>query len=326
MAHIFDFLVRHGPTVLFAAVFIEQIGIPLPASPWLLAAGALSATGMMNWYSALFAASCGSVLADLIWFYLGRREGTRVLNFLCRISLEPDSCVRRTQDLFTKYGMKGVLVAKFIPGLNTVAPPLAGGSGVSAPRFFLFDSLGAFLYTGCFILVGAIFKRQLDQVIAALSSLGASAVALVVGLFALYIGYKFFQRHRLLKELRTTRITVDELYKKLQTGDTPVIVDLRSTAELQRDPALIQGARHMTLDEFKSWQREIPQDREIVLYCSCPNEVTSARMALLLRRNGIKRVRPLLGGLDAWRERNYPIESKNIVAVGVSGTGVKTMQ
>ena len=123
-----------------------------------------------------------------------------------------------------------------------------------------------------------------------------------------------------------TRITVDELFKKLQTGDTPVIVDLRSAAELQRDPELIQGARHMTLDEFKSWQKEIPPEREIVLYCSCPNEVTSARMALLLRRNGIKRVRPLLGGLDAWRERNYPIEPKNIVAVGVGGTGVKTLQ
>jgi len=325
MAHIFDFLVRHGPTVLFAAVFVEQIGIPLPASPWLLAAGALSATGNMNWYSALFAAACGSVLADLIWFHLGRRGGTRVLNFLCRISLEPDSCVRRTQDLFTKYGMKGVLVAKFIPGLNTVAPPLAGSSGVSAPRYFLFDGLGSLLYAGCFILVGAIFKRQLDQVIAALSNLGASAVAVVVGLLALYLGYKYFQRHRLLKELRTTRITVDELYKKLQAGDAPVIVDLRSAAEVQRDPSLIQGARHMTIEELKSWQREIPADREIVLYCSCPNEVTSAKMALLLQRNGIKRVRPLMGGLDAWRERNYPIEP-HLVAVGVGGTGVKTLQ
>lgn len=325
MAHILDFLVRHGPTVLFAAVFIEQIGVPLPASPWLLAAGALSATGDMNWYSALFAAACGSVLADLIWFYLGRREGVRVLHFLCRISLEPDSCVRRTQDLFTKYGMKGVLVAKFVPGLNTVAPPLAGSSGISAPRYFLFDGLGALLYTGCFILVGAIFKRQLDQVISALASLGSSAVAVVLGLFALYLGYKYFQRHRLLKELRMTRITVDELYKMVQTGDTPVIVDLRSMAEVQRDPSLIQGARHMTMEELKLWQKEIPPDREIVLYCSCPNEVTSARMALLLRRNGIKRVRPLLGGLDAWRERNYPIEP-NIVAVGVGGTGVKTLQ
>lgn len=322
MAHIFDFLIRHGPTVLFAAVFIEQMGVPLPASPWLLAAGALSATGKMNWASALLAAALGSACADLFWFHLGRRGGARVLNFLCRISLEPDSCVRRTQDLYGRYGMPGVIVAKFIPGLNTLAPPLAGSSGISAYRFFLFDGFGSLLYTGCFILVGAIFSRQLDQVIAALSGLGMSAVALVAGLVLLYIGYKYFQRRRLLKDLRMARISVDELYHKLEAGETPVILDLRSKAEVARDPAFIRGARHMTIDELKAWQQEIPRDREIVLYCSCPNEVTSARMALLLQRQGIKHVRPLLGGLDAWRERNYPIEA-NIVAVGVGGAAVK---
>lgn len=213
MAHILDFLTRHGPTVLFAAVFVEQMGIPLPASPWMLAAGALGAAGRMHWYSALLAAALGSVLADLIWFYLGRYGGNRVLNFLCRISLEPDSCVRRTQDLYGKYGMKGVIVAKFIPGLNTLAPPLAGSSGASAVRFFGFDGFGSLLYTGTFILVGAVFNRQLDQVIAALASLGSGAVAVVVGLLAVYLAYKIYQRQRLLKELRTTRITVDELHQ-----------------------------------------------------------------------------------------------------------------
>src|SRR6266481_3606646 len=143
-----EFLVRHGTLVLFAAVFVEQMGIPLPAAPWLLAAGALAGTGEMNWFVALSAAAFGSVLADLIWFYLGRHGGQRILNLLCRISLEPDSCVRRTQGFFTRYGMKGVVAAKFIPGLSTLAPPLAGNSGVSAPRFLVFDGLGALLYTG----------------------------------------------------------------------------------------------------------------------------------------------------------------------------------
>jgi membrane protein DedA with SNARE-associated domain/rhodanese-related sulfurtransferase len=314
MAHIFDFLIRHGPTVLFAAVFIEQLGAPVPASPWLLAAGALAATGDMHWYSSLLAAACGAVFADVIWFNLGRRGGNRVLNFLCRISLEPDSCVRRTEDLYSRYGLKGILVVKFIPGLNSLAAPLAGSSGVPVSRFFLFDTLGALLYAGTFILVGAVFKRQLDQVINALASLGGSAVALVVGLLALYIGYKFYQRHRLLKELRTTRITADELHQKLETGETPVILDLRSNAEVTRDPELIRGARHMTMEELKTLLHEIPRDRDIILYCSCPNEVTSARMALLLARNGITRVRPLLGGIDAWRERNYPIEPRMAAA------------
>src|SRR6266853_5745368 len=169
MNEILEFLVRHGAAVLFAAVFIEQIGVPLPAAPWLLAAGALAGTGKMSWLAALIAAALGSVLADFLWFYLGRLRGQRVLGILCRISLEPDSCVRRTQDLFTRYGMRGVMVAKFIPGLSTLAPPMAGSSGVSAPRFFFFDALGSLLYTGSFVLVGVLFSRQLEQVIDALA-------------------------------------------------------------------------------------------------------------------------------------------------------------
>jgi len=303
-----EFLVRHGTAVLFAAVFVEQIGVPLPAAPWLLAAGALAGAGEMNWFVALNAAVIGSVLADLIWFYLGRHRGQRVLSLLCRISLEPDSCVRRTQDLFTRYGMRGVVGAKFIPGLSTLAPPLAGSSGVSTPRFLFFDGLGSLLYGGCFIVVGVLFSHQLEQIINALAGLGRSAVGLVAGLAALYIGYKYFQRHRLLRELRMARITVDELHQKLEAGENPLILDLRPHAELEQDPSLIRGALHMTLDEVERRQQEIPRDRDIILYCSCPNEVSSARAALLLHRRGILRVRPLLGGIDAWRERNYPTE------------------
>jgi len=261
------------------------------------------------------------VLADSIWFYLGKYGGQRVLNLLCRISLEPDSCVRRTQDLFTRYGMRGVVAAKFIPGLSTLAPPLAGSSGVRAPRFFFFDGLGSLLYSACFILLGVLFSHQLEQVIDALAGLGGSALALMVGLAALYIGYKYYQRQRLLKELRMARITVDELHQQLESGENPIILDLRSAAELERDPSLIRGARHITMEELKLRQHEIPRDRDIILYCSCPNEVTSARMALLLHRNGILRVRPLLGGIDAWRERNYPTEQRVVGVTSLPGAG-----
>jgi membrane protein DedA with SNARE-associated domain/rhodanese-related sulfurtransferase len=305
-----EFLVRHGTAVVFAAVFVEQLGVPLPAAPWLLAAGALAMAGKLSWLTALAAAVLGSLVADVIWFYLGRYGGQRVLNFLCRISLEPDACVRRTQDMFTRYGMRGIVAAKFIPGVSTLAPPLAGLSGISAGRFFFFDTLGSLLYGGCFILLGVLFARQLEQVIAALASLGSSALALLAGVAALYIGYKYYQRRRLLRELRMARITVDELHQRLETGEVPVILDLRSLAELERDPVLIRGALHMTMDEVKVRHQEIPRDREIVLYCSCPNEVTSARVALLLHQNGLVRVRPLLGGIDAWRARNYPTDSR----------------
>jgi len=200
------------------------------------------------------------------------------------------------------------VAAKFLPGLSMLAPPLAGSSGFGAARFLFFDGLGSFLYVGSFMLVGVLFSRQFEQVIAAVAGLGAGALALLAGLVALYIGYKYFQRHRVLRELRMARITVDELHQKLEAGEDVMILDLRPLTELQQDPSLIRGALHMSMDEIEQRQQEIPRDRDIILYCSCPNEVSSARVALRLHRKGISRVRPLLGGIDAWRQRNYPTD------------------
>jgi membrane protein DedA with SNARE-associated domain/rhodanese-related sulfurtransferase len=321
MSETLDFLTRHGALVLFLAVFVEQMGVPLPAAPWLLAAGALIGAGRMHGLTALAAATCGSLLADLIWFYLGQRYGNRVLKLVCRISLEQDSCVRRTQDIFARYGMRGVIASKFIPGLSTLAPPMAGSSGIGVARFFLFDGLGSLLYVGCFALGGVLFSRQLEQVLKALANLGSGALAVVIGLAALYIGYKYYQRRRLLIELRMARITADELHRKLETGESVVVLDLRPNTELEQEPLLIRGALHMTLDELQLRHQEIPRDRDVVLYCSCPNEESSARAALLLRRNGIVRVHPLLGGFDAWRERNYPTESRMVRTAAVSSIG-----
>ena len=309
MNDISRFLSNHGGPVLFGVVFLEQIGLPLPAVPWLLAAGALIAAGRLSAWLALAATFSACLVADTIWFYLGRRLGHRVLGLLCRISLEPDSCVRRTQDAFSRYGMRGLMVSKFIPGLGNLAPPLAGNSGVTLHRFLIFDGAGALLYVGSFLLVGALFGHQLNQILAALASLGSGALGLVVGLIALYIAYKFYQRQRLLRELRMARITVDELRQKQEAGETPMILDLRSLAAVHDEPVLIPGALHMSMDEVDGRLKEFPRDRDIILYCGCPNEISSARVALLLQRKGFSRVRPLLGGIDAWRERKYPTES-----------------
>ena len=314
MKEILHFLAQHGAAVIFAAVFIEQLGIPLPATPWLLAAGALAATGKLNLYAVVAVATLASILADAIWFYLGRYHGARVLNLLCRISLEPDSCVRRTQNVFTRYGMRGIIVAKFIPGLSTLAPPLAGNSGIKASQFLLFDGLASFLYVAGFVFIGVLFSNQLEQIISALESLGGGALALVAGLLALYLGFKFFQRHQLLRELRMARITVDELNEMLEAGENPIVLDVRALADMERDPMLIRTARHMTLDEVETRHHEIPRDRDVILYCSCPNEASAARVALALRRKGIVRVKPLLGGMDAWRERNFPLDQRVGVA------------
>jgi rhodanese-related sulfurtransferase len=168
--------------------------------------------------------------------------------------------------------------------------------------------LGSALHGACFILVGVLFSRQLEQIINALVGLGHGAIGVIAGLAALYIGYKYFQRYRVLHELRMARITVDELHQKQEAGEKPMILDLRPHIELEQDHSLIRGAIHMTMDEVEHRHQEIPRDRDIILYCSCPNEVSSAKVALNLHRKGIVRVRPLLGGIDAWRERNYPTE------------------
>ncbi|HVY69847.1 MAG TPA: DedA family protein/thiosulfate sulfurtransferase GlpE [Verrucomicrobiae bacterium] len=305
----FQFLEHHGAWVVFGAVFVEQIGLPLPAAPWLLAAGALAGSGKVSGLVALFAAVIGSLLADSIWFALGRRGGRQVLGLLCRISLEPDSCIRKTSNLFTKYGMKGIVMGKFVPGLSTLLPPLAGYAGVTAPRFLWFDGLGSLLYGGSFLLLGALFRNQINSITEALGSLGHGALAVFFGCVAIYIGYKYFERRRLLNDLRMERITVEELRRKQDAGEKVIILDIRGLTELQQDPAMIQGAEHLSLDDLPAWQPEIPHDREVVLYCACPNEVSSAKAAIQLRKRGFPHARPLLGGIDAWLQAKYPTQT-----------------
>src|ERR1039458_6316381 len=295
MNEITSLLLKHAGSVLFLATLVEQIGLPLPAVPWLVVTGRLARSGKLNPWMAIGVTFLACMIADSLWFCLGRRRGHRVLALLCRISLEPDSCVRRTQDVFARYGMRGLVAAKFIPGLSTLAPPLAGSSGVSIPRFLFFDGLGSLLYVGSFMLLGGLFSRRLEQVMAAVGSLGSGALGLTVGLAALYIGYKFFQRQSLLRELRMARITVDELYQKLEAGENLMILDLRSRAAFEEEPALIRGALHLSMDEVDVQLEKVPRDHDIILYCSCPNEVSAARVALQLQRKGFSRVRPLLG-------------------------------
>ena len=312
---------RHGLPLVFAAVLIEQLGVPIPAVPLLLAVGALSALGKFSLAMAIVVTMIACLIADAFWFYLGRYRGNRVLGFLCRISLEPDSCVRRTQNVFTRFGLRGIVVAKFVPGMSTVAPPLAGMAGVHVGRFLFADGFGSLLYGITFLGLGYLFSSQIEQVGAAISDIGGSALSLIIVVVGSYIAYKFWQRQSLLRELRTVRITVAELRQKLEAGENPVILDMRSRAELERDPSVIQGAIHLLLDEVEKRRHEFPHDRDIIVYCSCPNEATAARVALLLQRHGFTRVRPLLGGIDAWREQNYPMERSASIAVSALAPG-----
>jgi len=226
------------------------------------------------------------------------------------MSLEPDSCVRSTENLFHQHGPRALLVAKFIPGFSTVAPPLAGIVGMSAAAFLFYDAVGALIWAGVSAGVGALFANQLEQWARLFDQAGGLLVVVIAVSLVGFIGYKFYHRRKFLRDLRMAKISVDELKQRLDAGDPITVVDVRHPIALELDPETIPGALNMLLEEIDHRHHEIPRDREIVLYCSCPNEVSSARTALLLKKKGIHRVRPLEGGLDAWRGRKFPVERR----------------
>jgi membrane protein DedA with SNARE-associated domain/rhodanese-related sulfurtransferase len=308
MDDVTQFLIRYSSLVLFAAVFVDQVGLPIPAFPVLLAAGALAGAGQMNLGMAVGLGVAASLVGDFIWYYLGLYRGRHVLNLLCRISFEPDSCVRRTENFFGRHGMRSLVLAKFIPAVSTVTPALAGLFNVSIGRFLFYDGLGALLWTAAFIALGYLFSGQLEQIAAQAARFGGSLVVLIVGALALYISYKYINRQLILRKLRIARITADELKRMMDNGHEMMIVDLRQPLDIQTDPYTIPGALRMAMEELEQRHHEIPRDRDVILYCACPNEATAARTALLLKKNGITRVRPLAGGVEAWRERNFPLQ------------------
>lgn len=318
MDEVFHFFIRHGDMVLFWAVFAEQIGLPLPAAPlFLLAAGALAGAGKMSLTAAISLAVVACLAGDLIWYYLGHHRGRQVLNMLCRISLEPDSCVRRTENFFVRHGVRSLLIIKFIPGLSTVTPALAGLFNIGVPRFLLYDGLGTLIWITAFIAPGYLFSNQLEQIAAQVAEMGSLLALLLIGSLVLYVLYKYIHRQRLLHELRIARITVDELKRIMDAGEKVIIVDLRQPLDIEAAPYVIPGALRMSVEELEHRHHEIDRDRDVILYCACPNEVTSARMALLLRKKGINKVRPLAGGVEAWREQNFPVEEQIPTGTGI---------
>ena len=262
------FLIRHGYGVLFAWVLVEQLGLPIPAIPMLLAAGALAGSGKMELAVAVSLALIAVVLADVFWYCLGRYRGSPILKLLCRISLEPDSCVRRTENVFVRHGAHSLLVAKFVPGLNTAAPSLAGIFRMAVPRFILFDSLGGLFWVVTFAGLGLYFSDRLEEVAAYSLRWGGWLVVVLVGSLAAYIVWKYIQRQRFLHRLRIARISPEELMEKLTAGDEVMVVDLRHPLDVEAVPDMIPGALHMTVEELEKRHQEIPRDREIVLYCS----------------------------------------------------------
>jgi membrane protein DedA with SNARE-associated domain/rhodanese-related sulfurtransferase len=263
--------------------------------------------GNLDFAAALLATLLACGLSDAFWFELGRRRGIKVLRLLCRLSLEPDSCVRRTQDTFARRGPKTLLLAKFLPGLNTVASPLAGMIGMNRLRFHAMAGTGALLWAGTWMSVGWIFRHQLDHVVRSAAETGIRLGVVLAIAFVAWLAYKWEQRRRFLRKLWIARVAPQELKRLMDAGEDVFVVDLRGKVDFETDPMVIPGALRMDPSDLEDRDPEIPREREIVLYCTCPNEVTSARVALSLHRRGIWRVRPLDGGLQGWRAAGFPV-------------------
>jgi membrane protein DedA with SNARE-associated domain len=265
---ILDSIVRFGVPFVALNVFVEQIGLPVPAVPVLVLAGALAAEGKVPGAAAFACAVLASVLADSIWFALGRRHGPSVLKTVCRISISPDSCVKRMESLYAGLGLPSLLFAKWVPGFSTVAPPLAGALRASWLGFLFWDIAGSAVWAGVAMGAGALFHRAVDRVLGVLESLGALGVwLLVLGLVG-YIGWRFYERWRFMKDLRLARITVGELQARLAGEDLPLIVDVRTRGGLWLDPRRIPGSLHLDIDDLERHLLDLPRDREVVLYCT----------------------------------------------------------
>ncbi len=303
-------LLLYGYFLLFAWVLVEQLGIPLPATPVLLAAGALSAEGELSFAFALLSGVVSSLVADSAWFFVGRRYGHRVMRLLCKLSLEPEVCVRQTQDSYGRRHGLTLLIAKFVPGLSMLAPPVAGQKGMAYERFLFFDGAGALLWVGALLSGGRFFGDLLNRDPHLLNWAGRfSGALLVLGILVFLVG-RLVRRRMILNKLISARLEPDELKRWLDSGEEVFIVDLRHPRDVEAEPLKLPGAFLIPPDSLAARSHEIPRDRDIVLYCACrPTDATAVKTATTLQKLGIDRVRPLRGGYFEWKRLGFPMET-----------------
>jgi len=303
MHELLELATQHGVSVVFLATLAARLGAPVPASAVLVVAGGLIAAGELSLAAVLAVAVLANVLGDGAWYYAGRRFGYRVMRLLCKVSMSPDSCVRRSETLITDWGGTSLLAAKFVPGVSVVAPPMAGALKMPLARFTMFDAAAGLVWAGVFVALGWVFSQQIQEVLDAMANAGGVGAALLVALIAIGVGVRWWRRRSALRDLNVERIGVHELRDLLAGENEPVvIIDVRSEAAAAIDPRRIPGAVLIHPQGIEHQLDQLPRDREIVLYCDCPNEVSAAKAAAVLTRHGFVRVRPLRGGLQAWME------------------------
>jgi membrane protein DedA with SNARE-associated domain/rhodanese-related sulfurtransferase len=302
---------------IFANVFANQLGLPVPVTPTLVVGGALAVHGSLSPTGFVVVAVSACLCADSLWFLAGRIYGSGVMKLLCRLSLTPDSCVSNTQARFERLGINAVLISKFVPGLSLIAPPLAGAIRMSWLRFLAFDAMSATAWVILVATVGVAFHHQIEQLTPFVMAHRVEAVVALGAILVGYILYKWWDRARFFSTLRMARIEASDLHELISSGATPLIVDVRSATAVALEPRSIPGALRVPLNEARDRLLGMSREREIVPYCTCPNEVSAAEVAKILMDSGFRRVRPLRGGLDAWIAAGYavvPVLDSEIVA------------
>lgn len=302
-----QFFLHYGYVVLFLWVAAEQLGMPIPSIPLLLAAGTLTTTHRFSETLVVLSVVAACLFSDSVWYFMGKRFGNSMVRLVCRLSFESATCVRKTENYFQRHGPRALLVAKFVPGLSTVAAPIAGQSGMRYLSFLQFDLAGALLWALSMTLVGRFFGDILKRHPGALAYAGHFAGALFLLALAGFLLYRVWKQQSFLKKVRGAKIEPEELKEMLDAGKNVYIIDLRHPLDYLPDPRKLPGATMLSPDTLVAQNAQIPRDQDVVLYCTCPSDATSAKTALRLRKLGIYRVRPLRGGYDGWKELGYPL-------------------
>ncbi|HKW54757.1 MAG TPA: rhodanese-like domain-containing protein [Stellaceae bacterium] len=272
----------------------------------------------------VLAGVAGSFIPDLALYWSGGRHGRRILALLCKVSLSPDVCVRQTETAFAKLGPWSLLFAKFVPGLSSLSVAMAGVTKLPLPAFLLLNGMGALVFVSVPVALGRIFQEQIAGLLAALARVGAWGVAIVLVALALYLLARWWRRQAFIRRLRMARITVGDLRRLIDEGPRPLILDVRSKVARAED-GMIPGALSAHPTDIDPVVMAYAHDREVVVYCACPNEASAATAAMHLRRAGFTQIRPLLGGITAWMEAGYPVEREMLDAASPASSVVATV-
>lgn len=283
------------------------MGLPLPLIPILMTAGALAGQNADQLTEIVLLSVGGNIVAELGLYWLGLHYGQRFLGLLCRMSLSPDFCVRQTETIFTKLGPWSLIFAKFLPGLSLISVAMAGVTNMALLSFFLLNAVGALLFVGVFVALGVIFQDAVTSVLVTVTELGTFGILVIVVGLGFYSLFKWWRRRLFIRQLRMDRITVSELRELMDAGQELVILDMRPR-DVRAQHGMIPGAVSAHPEDIDPILRSYSRDAEIIVYCACPNEESAATCAKHLKQAGFKKIRPLLGGIDAWVQGGHPIE------------------